>query len=262
MLRKLMKYELMATGRVFLPLFVALVILSFVNRLLSYLPAETPQFIGMLVVVMLIIGIMALVFILTLQRFRNNLLSNEGHLMMTLPVSTNKLILSKLFVATIWVAASLFVVTLSILIMGLPRAGFTELAALIGDYIKLWGLKPLHVTIYTIEAVFGFIISVFTGILMLYTCMSTSMLVDRRRGLFTFGAFIVISIIMQTLLASALSVIDILDIDVFFGNIFRGLTSFGQSQLILLIWFVIDAVVCVVFFTITRFMLKNRLNLQ
>ena len=86
MLGKLMKYEFMATGRTFLPLFAALILVSIVNRLLSSLGLNVPSAIGTVVSVILMVGVAVVTLLITLQRFRNNLLSNEGYLMMTLPV--------------------------------------------------------------------------------------------------------------------------------------------------------------------------------
>ena len=48
MLRKLMKYEFMATGRVFLPLFAALLIISAINRLFQNLDLRAPAVIGVI----------------------------------------------------------------------------------------------------------------------------------------------------------------------------------------------------------------------
>ena len=260
MLRKLMKYEFMATGRIVLPFFAALVVISIVNRLLAALPVSTPAIIGTIVSVILIVGIAVLTLILTLQRFRNNLLSNEGYLMMTLPVCTDRIILSKLFVASIWSAASFIVVMLSILIMALTDFDFSELITFIRGIYELFASNPLHSVIYVIEFTVIAALTLFAGILMLYACMSLSMLVNKRRGLFTFGAFVVISTSLQILFAIVGSIAVFLDINVWFNNL--DLAQFGLSQVVIINVLVIEAVLCALFYLITRYMLKNRLNLQ
>ena len=261
MLKKLWKYELMATGRIFLPLFAALLVVSIINRLFSSLGMTAPSVIGIVLSVIIIIGICVLTLILTLQRFRNNLLSSEGYLMMTLPVSTDSIILSKLFTASIWNIASFVIVVISILIMALSGISIPEIIENIRVFFSQITMPPAtHVVIYTIEALVAIILSLFSGILLLYTCMSLSMLVNKRRGLFTFGAFIVITTAMQTVfvvvgaIGAAVGIYDLFNTS--------ALSEFMQIQLVIFVVIVAEAATCFVFYYITRYMLKNRLNLQ
>jgi len=262
MLRKLMKYEFMATGRIFLPLFAALIIISIVNRLLSILGLNTTSVsvIGTVVSVILMAGIAVLTFILTLQRFRNNLLSSEGYLMMTLPAKTDSLILSKLFVSAIWIVASVVVVTVSIMILAMTSFDFSDLVALIRNLIELLPRFSIRYVIYTAEALIGIVVSLFSGVLLLYACLSLSMLVDKRRGLFAFGAYIVITTALQIIgaiiagIAAALNITDLFD--------FSSWSTFGQVQLVILLILLADVILCAAFYFVTRYMLKRRLNLQ
>ena len=260
MLRKLMKYEFMATSRVFLPLFAALIILSAVNKLLSFLPMAAPQVIGTVVSVILMIGIIVLTLILTLQRFRNNLLSNEGHLMMTLPVSTDRIILSKMFVAAIWSVASVIVVFLSIMIMAITEINFSDLGRVLRPVRELIAAYPMQTIVYIIEAVIAIALSLFSGILLLYACMALSMLVNKRRGLFTFGAFIVITTAMQTVFAILIAIVAALGLNDLLNIVDLGI--FGQSQVAIAAWMGCEAALFVAFYFTTRHMLKKRLNLQ
>ena len=261
MLKKLMKYEFMAMGRVFLPLFAALILLSLINRLLSYLPVDAPQVIGTIISVVLMVGIMVLTLVLTLQRFRKNLLSNEGHLMMTLPVKADRLILSKLFVAAICGVASVVVVAISIVIMAMTAVDFSDFIKVLKPLGEIFASYPAQSVIYVVEAIILMALSVFSAILMLYTCMSLSMLVNKRRGLFTFGAFVVITTVLQTIAAAFIAVVTVAGA----GNVFEFLSdfsAFGLSQIAIWIWIIVEFALCAAFYVITRYMLKNRLNLQ
>lgn len=260
MIRKLMKYEFMATGRVFLPLFAALLIVSAVNRLFQNLDMNTPAVIGAILSVVLIVGILVLTLILTLQRFRNNLLSGEGYLMMTLPTRADGLILSKLFVASIWNVASFIVVVIAIMIMALSGVDIPHIFSQIRGLLNLISLPAIQLVLYIVEAIVLIALTLFAGILLLYTCMSLSMLVNKRRGLFTFGAYVVITTVMQTLFAvlvaisAAVSIYDVFSLS--------SLSMFGQIQVIVLLIILCEAILCAVFYFITRFMLERRLNLQ
>jgi len=260
MLRKLMKYELMATGRVFLPLFAALLIISLVNSLLSTLPVHAPQVIGIIVSVILIIGIAVLTLILTIQRFWNNLLSSEGYLMMTLPVKADSLILSKLFTAAIWNIASAIVVTLSILIMSITAVSLTDIVGFIRAFFERISLPNIHFVVYVIEVLAAVALSTFTGILLLYACMSLSMLVNKRRGLVAFGAYIAITTVGQMLFVLFISIIIALGrVEVFSIS---HQSTFRQIQFVTLSTIAIEIIICAVFYFATRYMLKRRLNLQ
>ncbi|MDR0491589.1 MAG: hypothetical protein LBH28_10145 [Oscillospiraceae bacterium] len=269
MLGKLMKYEFKATGRIFLPLFAALLILSAVNRLLLALGLQTPANVGIGVAGILVVGICVLAFVLTLQRFRHNLLSSEGYLMMTLPTSVDSLILSKVITAVVWILASFAVVIVSVLIMASTANSWKVISDAV-DYIRNHlSLSAGQITIYIIEAFVAAILGIFSGIQLIYACMSLSMLVNKRRGLFAFGAFIVITTAMQ-IISSILIVIGVaLNIFGAFGNMSNGLSVtlngtsiFGQTQIAILLGLLVEAVTYVIFYAITRYMLKNRLNLQ
>jgi len=262
MLRKLMKYEFRATGRVYLPLFAALIFLAGVSRLLMLLNLETPGVIGIVISVILIVGIFVLTLILTIQRFSRNLLSSEGHLMMTLPVSTDSLILSKLFVSAVWAVASLIIVTLAIMIMAATKDFFEQ----IGISIKWFGgqlaINAPRTIMYTIEIIIVIAIMVLLWALILYACMSLSMLVNKRRVLFTFGAFIVITTAMQIIFAAIASILGALNIISAIERIFGTIDSIAGSQFAIASVFICQLILCAIFYIITRYMLKNRLNLQ
>ena len=208
----------------------------------------------------MIAGILVLTLILTLQRFRNNLLSSEGYLTMTLPVSTDNLILSKLFVASIWTVASLIVVTVSIMIMAMSGISFRDLFEQIRGAFVRAALPAPQWIVCSVEFLIFIALSLFSGILLLYACMSLSMLVNRRRGLFTFGAFIVITTAMQTISAVLIAIAAAVHLSDWFNLSF--ITIFGQIQALILTVLLAEAILCVVYYCITRYMLKNRLNLQ
>ncbi|MBQ1839376.1 MAG: ABC transporter permease, partial [Ruminococcus sp.] len=113
MLGKLLKHEFRATGRIMLPLIGAELLLSvlagFSVRGLDRI--QNMNFLGVTYIMTLFVfflglfavGVVALV--LMIQRFYRNLLRDEGYLAMTLPVSVDEHIWSKLIVSFVWFAA-------------------------------------------------------------------------------------------------------------------------------------------------------------
>lgn len=132
MLGKLIKYEFKACGRTFFPLYLGILLLAaingvnigvnFKNEAVDGLPmnpiAYNTQGILMLVLVALFVALFVITIILTIQRFKKNLLDDEGYLMFTLPVKSSSLILSKLLVALIYAIISAIVASLSFIIIG------------------------------------------------------------------------------------------------------------------------------------------------
>ena len=262
MLTSLMKYEFKAMARIFLPLFAALFILSCVNRLLINLPLSAPAIIASIISGLLIAGIAVLVFVLILQRFWNNLMTNEGYLMMTLPVSTDSLILSKLFVSAGLSIVSFFVVIASIMIMTSTWISLLDFAQAMRYILSYIHFDSPLIFILILQTITLVVMGLLCGILMLYACMSLSMLVNRRRILFAFGAFIVLSTIIQTLTVFFSYVIGAIGIFEHLDLMFENLSYFGMSQAVILTTLLLNTVGCAVYYFITRYMLSRRLNLH
>jgi len=267
MLGKLMKYEFMAMGRVFLPLYGALIIVSVINMMLGYLGLETPTAIGVFLAVLLILGIMIITFLLVLQRFWTNLLSNEGYLMMTLPVSTDRIILSKLLVASVWNVASTIVVLLSILAMAAPVLAAQEITLAfiveqIRHVIEMAPFSSLQISILVAQIIIATVVGLFSNILLPYACMALGMISNKHRWLVAIGAYLVITTALQIIVTIFFSIGYVAGL---FGNIellMLNYTTFSQVQIVMLFVIVLEAVLGALFYFITRYMLKNKLNLQ
>ena len=115
MLRKLIKYEFRATARVMLPLYLVTIVLALLTRGASlWLELATADmtmgesilgFLAGLVAVAFVLALLAtfiVAVVLAVFRFRKNLLTDEGYVMFTLPVSPHSLVCSKLIVSTVW----------------------------------------------------------------------------------------------------------------------------------------------------------------
>ena len=101
MLGKLMKHEFRATARRMLPLFLVVVLLSCFLRIstavIDHSTRSLPTILHMLnallwvLFVLLLIGCVVFAVVVMVNRFYKNLLTDEGYLMFTLPVSIHKL---------------------------------------------------------------------------------------------------------------------------------------------------------------------------
>jgi len=125
MLRKLLKHEFRATGRVMLPLYLVVLLTSVgANFSIRFgLDSSDNTFVTMLYVLVMMAFVIALVsvciitLVLMVRRFYKNLLGDEGYVMFTLPASVHQHVWSKLIVSVVWFAATAAVVSLAILIL-------------------------------------------------------------------------------------------------------------------------------------------------
>ena len=114
MLKQLLKYEFKATKRLYFGLYLALALLSVVlgvsfrqeNARFDNTNFGRLEVILMVLYLSVIFAIAVLCFVSTVQRFYKNLLGREGYLMHTLPVTETQLILSKLLTSMVWVLCS------------------------------------------------------------------------------------------------------------------------------------------------------------
>lgn len=122
MLGKLLKYEFKATSRIFLPLLLLLVVLTPITKLVTSLDifkgfSKVIPTLTLMSYVFLIIALCVTAFIFMIYRFYKNLLTEEGYLMFTLPVSVHSLVISKAIVAYFWTILCYAASFLSIIVL-------------------------------------------------------------------------------------------------------------------------------------------------
>ena len=152
MLRKLMKHEFRATGRVMLPLYLVLLLTAVgANISTRGMMGKNSSFLnilgGLLVTAfaVAIIGVCVMALVLMVQRFYKNLLGDEGYIMMTLPASVHQQIWSKLMVSFVWFVVTMAAVCLASVIMayqgGLFRLLFNGLRSLFDEITAYYALN-------------------------------------------------------------------------------------------------------------------------
>lgn len=268
MLIKLFKYEIKATARWFLPLYVALLIFAGINRMFGLLRvdrlepiqnstiANITAGISMTVYVALMIGILVMTLVVLIQRFYKNLLGDEGYLMFTLPVPSWKHILNKLLSSMMWVVCSGIVALLSIWII-IPHD--YSLIKLLRDFSMIIAEMESYVGkgIYLLgfETILLGLLSLAFGILMIYAAIALGHLFSKHKLLASFGMYIVLSTINQSIMAFYALFIERY-------NNFSDIATFADAQIILSLAFIYLAVMTVACFILTQFILKNKLNLE
>ena len=268
MLGKLIKHEFRATGRILLPLLGAELLLSVLAGF-SVRGLDRVENIGILGVmyvttlVVFFLGLFALsvvAFVLMIQRFYKNLLRDEGYLSMTLPVSVDEQLFAKLIVSFVWFAAVGLLSIVSILTVTSIGARFGGVVNVdigeIRDAVQSVGGGNL--LLFLLELLLlGFLGSCATC-LRCYSALAIGHSAADHKMLLSFVAYIVIgfalSVVRNSVLLGLLPSIDP-------GAILAGMSSALQFHALVLTGILIAAFYCALFYFVTRWFLKNKLNL-
>lgn len=222
MLRKLMKYELQATARLMLPLYLVVLLLAVGARFATmFLDAtlDLPtvldgvlQFISVLVVIGFVLGLIAAfaaAFVLMIVRFSSNLLGDEGYVMFTLPVSDHQLVWAKLLVSTLWFLGAAVVDVLAGLLLVVDHVFFADLNTLFRILMEKFGGTYLaQGGLFAAEGLVLVIVASFALCLTFYTPLSIGHSFGKHKMLLSVAFFCVIQIgvdIVSTVLLVAVS---------------------------------------------------------
>lgn len=271
MLRKLIKYEFKATGRIFFPLYLALIIIAFIQRLffqfnienmgsivINILSLIVPSLFGAIVM-----AICVVTFVMTIQRFYKNMLGREGYLMFTLPVSVSKLIWSKLIVVMVWIILSVIVGSVAFMIV---IFNFNDLKLLFSEFGNMMsqifsgGIGFISIMI---EGILLVLAACASEVLSIYLCMAIGQLSDKHKGLCAVGAYIGISIIVGNvvfaIIAGADSTPFVLNLVERFLMPMDPIQAMNVTLIAMLLFCLIEATV---YFLVTKYLLTKKLNLE
>lgn len=266
MLIKLLKYEFKATGRIMLPVYAATIIMGLISSIVfnyrTYINfGENSLFTVSSLIIFtlffcLITAAVVLSFVISILRFKKNLLDNEGYLMNTLPITTGQNISAKLITAVFYQILSVIVACLAGTVL---FVGSTETT--IVDIIR--GIP--HILYYTANHITNrgllvllelIVLSLFSLILLnteMYTAMSIGHSANNHKVIKSVAAYIIIYII-QNIIGTLL----ILPIVV--KNSATNIQ--GMPASLLLLFIAVDIIYFIIYFIITNYFMKKRLNLQ
>lgn len=268
MLGKLLKYELKATSRVFVPLYIAILVVSIVNGLSLNLEIFNIQGLATIILMCLFISLFVITIVVTIQRFNKNLLKDEGYLMFTLPVSSKHLVLSKYLTSLIWTFLSFVVAFLSFtIIFMIPTYKYFDFSYFINEFNLLFSnMLNLNILGQFIKIILLMIISYTIFIFNVYLALSVGQLpiFNRFRNVSSFIGFLVINLLISyaqnivSLFVNDASVnIEAIDNINYAINSVTSIVSKGLNIAI-----VINIIIILVLFFATTYILDKKLNLE
>ena len=272
MFGKLMKYDFRSYFKSLLPIWGAILLLAVINGFtlrrgdMPSVEGYNAFFTFVLPLMLFICSFVAMAvttLVLIIQRFYQGLLGSEGYLMFTLPVSRSQLIGSKLTVSVIVQLISFAVMALSGLILGslLGREYFWEFIpkafSFIGDVFRAYPHESWSVVLICLE-IFVFVLLTSAGSsLHLYAAMSLGHLSRRQRVAASVLAWVGLNILFSNLGVRVIS-------GFFKNSSFRlsELDTAGDVMLLLLMFILAAALLDAIYWAISEWVLKRKLNLE
>lgn len=276
MVNKLFKHEMSALARMLIPVNLVCLALSLMFRLTYFIQdkfIDNSVFgtLSSLLLTFFILSVLAVFFVsyaMIIVRFYKHLLSSEGYLSMTLPVKPSSHIITKTVCGMIFMIISAIVVIGSAMIAASSSNVFPYIMSDLWKGVKMLAndAGPSIVTQIIIEIVLIMFFSLVNSILMPYAAMALGQCARKRKVGMSIAWYFIISfvlnIIRNVVTLVTMSFIGSFNIEdagtTYIGDIIR--VSGGHIMLIENILF--TAVTAIVFYIITHYVLKNKLNLE
>lgn len=277
MLGKLMKHEFRATGRIMLPLLGAELLLSvlagFSVRGLERI--ENMGFLGITYILTLsvfFLGLFALAvvaFVLMIQRFYKNLLRDEGYLAMTLPASVDEQIWAKLLVSFVWFAAVTVLSAVAMLVLVSIGSRMQLLRDMFFDEQVREVIREItshvgggNIALFALEFVVLSFLGTCATCLRCYSALAIGHSAADHKMLLSFVAYFVIGMALSLLQnAFTFGLLPNLDIEQLLMNVdtLEGGLRFAHGAM----WagVALSLLYSALFYFVTRWFLKNKLNL-
>lgn len=137
MLGKLLKHEFRSTGKVLVPVHLALIVITIIGSILlgtKILQRDEMIFMSMGLLLMYILLLVALAFVTTIflmVHYYRSMFSAQGYLTFTLPTSTWTIFNSKVIVGFAWMLINTAITFISILSLIGAAGGFQDIAKLV-----------------------------------------------------------------------------------------------------------------------------------
>lgn len=274
MLRKLLKHEFRATGRVMLPLYLVLLVTALgsnlAGRKMFGSGSDILSLLGVLIVTafgIAIFGVLLMSFVLMIQRFYKNLLQDEGYLMFTLPVSVHQHIWSKLIVSVVWFAATILAIIAASLIVAYQGGFLRELFDFIGWFFE--GLRKLKVSetlngmVYLVEIFILMFLAMAAFALQFYAALAAGHSRANRKMLWSVVWFFGFQFALQFLGSLLMIGLDRLGVFNFLNHLSINWTSATAAIHVgLLMAIGVTVLYGAIFYAVTTFFLKRHLNLE
>lgn len=284
MLGKLLKYEMKASARTLLPLYVGTMVVALICGIqlalmttsingsdvwFSVVGHRNDSLLSMFMYLLffgLCVAIVVLTIMIVVQRFNKSLIGDEGYLMFTLPVTQVQLLSSKLIAALLWVLIGTVVMGLSAIIMMVP-AVFMNLGDLLQVWSHLWNeLQYLfsQISVSGLQFASSFLSTIFSGlssIVALILVLYLSIMVAQMEQFSKYR--VIIAVVLFFLLNWAFGFVETGLFNLFGLSFFDSFDGTDLAAYNWLMWgdVLFTVIQCVICFAGTVWLMQKKLNL-
>ena len=269
MVRKLLRHEFRATQRIILPfyllLFVTAVMFNISMGLMEKSDAAVQWplqvFFGVSTTsfVVSLIGVTVLCGVLMVYRFYKNLMTDEGYLMFTLPVTVPQIIASKLIVTLVWNIVTLLADALAALLAFCRTFTVEEIRFAWHEVQEVLSqVSTGNIIGYAVELVVLLLFSTLASYLTYYAAIALGHSFANHKILLSVAFYFAFAIAMRVVgsIFTTVAMTAAMAVD------WEEFNPFALSHWGLGIAAAIAMVQAVVFYILTHLMLRKRLNLQ
>ena len=267
MLRKLLKHEFRATGRIMLPMYLILLVTAVGSNLAGRGMLDGRYHIlnilGVLIVTafgIAICGALLMSFVLMIQRFYKNLLQDEGYIMLTLPASIHQHVWAKLIVSAAWFVVTVVVVIAAGCVMafdiGVIRDFFEGLWDLLWELRKLEAFYAFNGVGYLAELAALAFFGLAAMCLQFYAALAIGHSAANHKMVCSVGAFFALQFATQFLASTGLYQLSSVNWP---GWQISGIAAIHVGMLVALVCVVVYGAI---FYAVTVYFLNRRLNLE
>ncbi|MDO4518406.1 MAG: hypothetical protein Q4B78_04280 [Bacillota bacterium] len=212
--------------------------------------------------------IMTLVAIVD-DRFNKNMLGDEGYFTMSLPVSIDSLLMSKTLSAVIWIAVAYIASAIAGCIFAIIAAGEMDMDWGVQEHIQVSMADKATLALIIIEALAVVVLFTARFVLKLYASISVGRQFNKHQGLISVVVYIVYCI-LESFVVNGLVNLLINNANTWnFGINPEPIGDSGQyalnvtnDPLLFMQIIAVGLLIAAVYYIITRYLTKNRLNLQ
>ena len=275
MLRKLMKHEFRATGRMMLPMFLLVMVTAVGANLSTRRLLETDNgalnTLGILLLIaftLAITGVCVMPVVLMIDRFHKNLLRDEGYVMLTLPVSVHQHVWSKLLVSMLWFVATAVVVFLAFVTLVYEVGLFQQFFAGLGELLRQVRIGNYYLELGSVvgigvETLILLAVSCAGGCLQIYAAMAIGHSFANRKVLWSVAVFFGSQFALQLLGGLFVTFVDATGLDAALTRLLPQIDSpVGATMLGLFVLIVCGVLFAAFFYFLTTYFLKKRVNLE
>lgn len=194
------------------------------------------------------VTIMTLVYLISV--YRKNLLGDQAHFVLTLPVEVSTQIWGKVISSFLWLAISRIFLLLSITVIAAPEMNDVKINVSFNDLVKAFNEIPVHDSGRIAGAVLSVIalaiIVDFVLIITIYAALTVGHLASSHRGL------------VSVAVAFVLMVCEIIAA----GKIINKVGFTGSGAMELVIPLLVGAAIFAALFLLTDYLVRNKLDLE